>query len=253
MEKNKIEELLEKINDSITKGKALINDLENQKSMLNAMLEENEVKKEDTQEEVKEEVQEIVDKLPEAVEEKSEVVEENAEVSEDNSEVVEESSEVVEEKSEVVEDNATEVVEETKEEKSLLNQLQDSTVKFSSVQRMLNINKMKATIIKNKFKNSFNEKDEEKVEEQVEENVDETTPEKDNNLVKEVMDKLVVGAKITGARAVGVPRNKITSLRSTIIEKLSDNSIDVKTEENDPNSLSTMLDSILDTKQAKTI
>ena len=199
MEKSKIEELLEKINDSITKGKALINDLENQKSMLNSMLEEVEVSKE------------------ESVETKEEVIEENSEV-----------------------------VEEPKEEKTMLSKLQDSTVKFGSVQRMLNINKMKATIIKNKFKNSFNKKEDVvETKEEVVEEITENIP----NHAKEMMNKLGVGAKITGARAIGVPRNKVTSLRTSFMTKISD----VKTEINDPNSISTMLDSILDTKQAKTI
>lgn len=199
MEKSKIEELLEKINDSITKGKALINDLENQKSMLNSMLEEVEVSKE------------------ESVETKEEVIEENSEV-----------------------------VEEPKEEKTMLSKLQDSTVKFGSVQRMLNINKMKATIIKNKFKNSFNKKEDVvETKEEVVEEITENIP----NHAKEMMNKLGIGAKITGARAIGVPRNKVTSLRTTFMTKISD----VKTEINDPNSISTMLDSILDTKQAKTI
>ena len=203
MEKNKIEELLEKINDSITKGKALINDLENQKSMLNSMLEVADVSKEEV---------------------KEEIVETNEEVIEENSKVVEE----------------------TKEEKSLLSKLQDSTVKFSSVQRMLNINKMKATIIKNKFKNSFKKKEEPvETKEEVVEEITENIP----NPAKEIMNKLGVGAKITGARAIGISRNKVTSLRTTFMAKISD----VKTEVNDPNSISTMLDSILDTKQAKTI
>ena len=205
MEKNKIEELLEKINDSITKGKALINDLENQKSMLNSMLEEAEV----TKDEVKEE---IIDDPS-----KEEVIEENSEV-----------------------------VEETKEDNNLLSKLQDSTVKFSSVQRMLNINKMKATIIKNKFKNSFMQKEESvETKEEVVEEIVENIPDP----AKEIMNKLEVGAKITGARAVGIPRNKISSLRTSFMTKISD----VKTEVNDPNSISSMLDSILDTKQAKTI
>ena len=191
MEKNKLEELLEKVNDSITKGKALINDLENQKSILNSMLEENELNKEESIEVVEESKEEVIEEAPQ-------------------------------------------------EEKTMLDKLHESTVKFSSVQRMLSINKMKALIVKNKFKNSLVKKEE------VQEEVVEEAVEKTDDPAKGIMEKLAAGAKITGARAVGVPHNKISLLKGTFIEKLSD-------AKNNTDSVSSMLGSILETKQAKTM